>query len=169
MVFNCPKCGRNVPDESVYCPYCGHGIGPSAKTSLVSAGGTLMFVAATASLIIFILAVRALMQIYTWYPPGVASGWIVYDQGLTVFSFIGFVFGLSGGILSLARRSYRLTMASAVICTLAGAGNFIISMIIPYAQFVYSLLYYFLPVFTSSLIATVLFYPREAEFKSKPA
>jgi len=165
MVFKCPKCARTVPEDSVYCPYCGYGIKPSAKTTQVLAGGTLMIIAAVVSLIFFVLSIRALTQIYTWYPPEVAQGWIVYDQMLTIFSLTGFLFGFSAGILASIRINYRWTMASAMLCTLSGAGAWIISMIIPFANMWYSLFYYFLPMFTLPLVGTILIFPRKGEFE----
>lgn len=165
MVSNCPNCGRNMPDDSVYCPYCGYGVKPSARTNRVSAAGTLLLVAAVTSFVFWVLSLRALAQIYSWYPSEVAGGWLFYDQVLTVFSFTGFLFGLLSGFLSLARRSYRATMLFAFLCTVSGAGAWTTSMIIPYAKAWYSFLYYFLPDFATALIGTVLIYPRKAEFK----
>lgn len=107
MVSDCPKCTRTIPDDSVYCPYCGYGIKPSARSTQVSAGGTLMIVAAVASLIFFILSFQALLNIYNWYPPLVAQGWFIYDQMLTIFSFTGLVFGLSAAILTLTRKKLQ--------------------------------------------------------------
>ena len=164
MVAKCPKCGRNAADDSVYCPYCGHGIKETARTTQVSVAGTLMIVAAVASLIFLILSIRALLQIYSWYPSGVAEGWITYDLILTGFSFAGFLFGSAGGLLSLTRRNYMLTIACAVLCTTSGAGAWTVSMIIPFARTWYSILFYFLPTFAPALIATVLVYRRKAEF-----
>lgn len=164
MTHSCPRCKREVPSDSVYCPYCGHGIQPSAKTTQVSAAGTLFLVAGIASLIFFILSFRALAQIYSWYPSSVARDWIIYDQMITVFSFTGLLFGFSAGLLSLSRRSYRWTMISAVLCTVSGAGAWILSVIIPYASMLYSFLYYFLPVLLTALIGSLLVYPRKAEF-----
>jgi hypothetical protein len=167
MVSDCPKCPRTIPDDSVYCPYCGYGIKPSARSTQVSAGGTLMIVAAVASLIFFILSFQALLNIYNWYPPLVAQGWFIYDQMLTIFSFTGLVFGFSAAILTLTRKSYRGTLASAVLCTLSGGGAWIISMIIPLSNMVQSLLYYFLPLFVSSFTGTMLIFFRKAEFNSR--
>lgn len=165
MVSTCPKCGGNVPDDAVYCPYCGHGLKPSARTTQVSAGGTLTIVAAVAHLIIFVQSVKALAEIYGWYPPIVAQGWIVYDQMLTVFALMGFLSGLLAGVLSLGRIGYVWTMVSAIVCTFSGVGVWVISMIIPFANVQYSLLYYFLPMVVPALIALVIIYPRRAEFK----
>jgi len=164
MTSKCPRCKREAPSDSVYCPYCGYGIQPSAKTTQVSAAGTLFLVAGIASLIFFILSFRALSQIYSWYPSSVAEDWIIYDELMTVFSFTGLLFGFSAGLLSLSRKSYRWTMISAVLCTVSGAGAWILSMIVPYASVLYSFFYYFLPVLLTSLIGTLLIYPRKAEF-----
>jgi len=164
MDSKCPRCRRDVPNDSVYCPYCGHGIQPSARTTRVSAAGTLFIVSAVASLIFFIQSVRALVQIYSWYPQSVAQSWIIYDQTLTVFSFTGLLFGFSAGILSLSRKSYKWTMISAILCTVSGAGAWMLSMVIPYWYWSYSLLFYFLPVFLTALVGTLMTWPRKAEF-----
>lgn len=163
--MKCPRCNRDVPDNSVYCLYCGAGIQPNAKTTRVSAAGTLLIVASVASLIFFIQSVRALMQIYAWYPQSVAEDWIMYDQMLTVFSLTGFLFGFSSGLLSLSRRNYMWTMTGALLCTVSGVGAWLLSVIIPYSYAWYSFLFYFLPVFLTALISTLLIYPRKAEFK----
>ena len=165
MGSTCPKCGQNVPDDSLYCPHCGHGLKPSAKTTQVSTGGTLAIVAAVAHLVILAESLKALAEIYSWYPAAVAQGWIMYDQLFTAFAFTGFLFGLVAGILSLARRSYTWTMVSTIICMLSGGSVWAISMIIPYAHVWSSFLYYFLPMFVPSLIAVVMISTRKAEFR----
>jgi len=167
MVSECPKCGRTIPNDSVYCPYCGYGIKPSARSTQVSAGGTLMIVAAVASLVLFVLSFQALLNIYKWYPPLVAQSWFVYDQMFTVFAFTGLLFGFSAAMLSFTRKSYKWTIASAVLCTLSGGGTWIISMVIPHSNAVLSLLYYFLPLFATSFIGTVLIFFRKAEFNGR--
>ena len=164
MAEKCPRCGRGVPSDSMYCPYCGHGIKPSAKTTQVSASGTLLLIAGIASLILFVQSLRALAQIYSWYPRSVADIWLIYDQTLTIFSLTGLLSGFPAGLLSLSRRSYRWTIVSAVLCTLSGAGAWILSMMIPYLYIWYSFLFYFLPVLLPALIGTLFIFPRKAEF-----
>jgi len=163
--MKCPRCSREVPDESVYCLYCGAGIQPSARTTRVSAAGALLIVASVASLIFLIQSLRALAQIYSWYPRSVAEDWILYDQMLAVFSLTGFTFGFSSALLSLYRKNYKWTMTSALLCTLSGLGAWLLSLIIPYSYAWYSFLFYFLPVFLTALIGTLLIYPRKAEFR----
>lgn len=165
MVSQCPKCGQEVPGDSVYCPHCGFGLQPSAKTTQVSAGATLMIVAAVAHLIIFVTSVRALSSIYSWYPALVADSWLVYDQVLTITSFTGFLFGLSTGALALTRTNYTWTLVSAILCTLSGLGSWILSMVIPFSNVWYSFLYYFLPMVTTALIGAVMIFPRKPEFR----
>ena len=108
MALTCPKCGRNIPDDAVYCPYCMRGLKPSALTMNVSVAGFLMLIAAIASLIIFLLSLDALLEIYSWYPQLIAQKWILYDQLFTGFSLVAFVFGLIAGVLSLSRKSYSM-------------------------------------------------------------
>ena len=164
MVSKCPKCRKTIPDDSVYCAYCGHGVKPSARSTQVSVGGALMLGAAVVSLVLFVLSFYALLNIYNWYPLLVTQIWFVYDQMLTVFSFSGFMSGLCAAILSLIRKSYKLTMAFAVVCTLSGGGAWIISMIILKAVMVQSLFRYFLPLFVTPLVGTILIFFRKAEF-----
>jgi len=166
MVSTCPKCGTTIPDDSVYCPYCGRGLKPSAKSSQVSVAGAFMIVTSVASLIFLLLSIQALLNIYTWYPPLVAQSWFSYNQAFTGFSFTGFLFGLLAASFSLARISYRWTMLFAVLCTLSASGASIISTVIPHSNAVQSFLYYFLPLITPSLVGTILIFPRRAEFKS---
>jgi hypothetical protein len=165
FIMKCPRCSRDVPDHSVYCLYCGVGIQPSARTTRVSVAGALLIVASVASLIFLIQSVRALAQIYTWYPRSVAEDWIIYDQMLTVFSLTGFLSGFSSGLFSLSRRSYKWTMIGALSCTLSGGGAWLLSIIIPYSYAWYSFLFYFLPVLLTALTGTLLIYPRKAEFR----
>ncbi len=163
--MKCPRCNQEVPDESIYCLHCGSGIQPTARTTRVSAAGALLIVASAASLIFLILSLRALVQIYSWYPRSVAEDWIIYDQMLAVFSLTGFAFGFSSALLSFSRRSYKWAMISAVSCTLSGGGAWLLSLIIPYSYAWNSFLFYFLPVFLTALTGTFLIYPKKAEFR----
>lgn len=165
MALTCPKCGRNVPDDAVYCPYCMRGLKPSALTMSVSVAGFLMLIAAIASLIIFLLSLDALLEIYSWYPQLIAQKWILYDQLFTGFSLVAFVFGLIAGVLSLSRKSYPWFMVAGVLCTIVGGGVWVMSMLVPDYKLSSSFLYYFLPIFLPSLLGTLLVFPRRTEFK----
>jgi hypothetical protein len=166
MVAECAKCGKAIPDDSVYCPYCGHGIQPSARSFQVSVAGALMVTSTVASLVIFVLSSRALLNIYSWYPASVAQVWFIYDQMLTTTSFAGLIFGLSAATLILSRRSYSWAMVFSTLGTLTGGCSWVISMVIPHSNIAYSVLYYFLPRFATSLMGTLLVSPRKAEFNS---
>jgi len=165
MVLNCPKCSRTIPDDSVYCPYCGRGVKPWAKTIQVSVGSTLIMVTTGAALVLFALSIKALVQIYNWYPPSVAQNFIFYVQMLAFFTFTGFVFGLSTSTLSLLRRSYKWTMVSAVFCTLSSAVSWVMSLVVPASNWGTSLFSFFLPLLFPSLTGTILIFPKKAEFK----
>jgi uncharacterized BrkB/YihY/UPF0761 family membrane protein len=168
MVLECPKCGRTVPEDSTYCPYCGHGVKPCANTTYVPMASILMIVTAASSLVLFALSIEALLDIYNWYPQLTAQSWFIYDQLLTVFSCLGMLFGLAAAALSSARRSYNYTMISALVCAASGGAAWVTSMIVPSSTLLVSTLYYFLPTFFPTLIATSLIYYRRVEFKQKP-
>ena len=165
MSSTCPKCGRNVPDDSVYCPYCAHGLKPSAATPRVSAAGVLMIAAAIGSFILLILSINALVEIYTWVPSLVAHGWFIYGQSLTILSTVGFVAGSAAAALSVKRKSYNWTVVSALVCTLSGLATFAVSVIIPDFNLKNSFFYYFLPLFITPLIGALLMLGRKQEFK----
>ncbi|MCW4051648.1 MAG: zinc ribbon domain-containing protein [Candidatus Bathyarchaeota archaeon] len=165
MVSECPKCKRKSPVDSVYCPYCGRGMKPSARSTQVSVGGALMIVATVANLIFFVFAFQAIINIHRWYPPLVAQIWFAYDQFLVMFFFTGLLFGLCTAVLSLSRKSYRWTLASAMLCMLSGGGAWIISMIVPHSSIVQSLLYYFFPLLVAPFAGAVLIFLRSAEFQ----
>ncbi len=166
MVSECPRCGKAVTDDLVYCPYCGRGLKPWAKSFQVSFAGALLIVVTVASLIFLVLTIQALSGIYSWYPPLVAQSWFVYDQALAMLVFTGFLFGLMAAGFSLARKSYRWAMIFSAICACSACGAWVISLIIPHASIVASFLYYFMPLLLPSVTATVLIFPRRAEFRS---
>jgi hypothetical protein len=117
---------------------------------------TMMIVATVASMVLFILSVTALEGIYGWYPQFVAQEWFIYDQLLTVFSFIGMASGTAATVLILSRKSYVGATASAIVCTLSGAGVLVVSLIQPLAVLWQSVLYYLFPFFAAPLTGTLL-------------
>jgi hypothetical protein len=165
MSLTCPKCGRSVPDDSVYCPYCAHGLKPSATTPQVSAAGVLMIAAAIGSFTLLILSINALAEIYTWVPRLVAQGWFIYGQSLAILSTVGLIAASTAAALSLKRKSYAWTVVSALACTFSGLATFAVSVIIPDFNLKNSFFYYFLPLFLTSLIGTLLVLRRKNEFK----
>jgi hypothetical protein len=130
----------------------------AAKTADTNNAGTLMMVATTASIVIFILSAYALQNIYRWYPQLVAQQWFIYDELLTVFSLLGLVFGALATSLILTKRNFRAAMTLATICTLSGASAFVVTLIQPLAVLWVSMVFYFLPLFVVPLTGTVLTY-----------
>jgi hypothetical protein len=165
MVRECPKCGRESADDAVYCSNCGFGLSADARTSVLSSAAVLLLVSAIGSLVFLVLAVIALYNVYQWYPAFVAQEWFLYDELFAIFAFAESVFGVVAGVLTLLRRRYRIAFAAALCCMISGTGLLTTSLIQPLAILWQSLLFYFLPLFMSPLIATLLIYYRNAEFK----
>lgn len=167
MTSACPKCAKTVTEDAVYCPYCGHGLKPIARTVQVSLGASLIIVATAASLIFFALAIKALAQIYIWYPPVVTQNWIIYDQMFAFFTFASFLLGLSSSTLLLLRRKFMWGIILASLLTISCIAAWIMSVLEPFSSFGSSFSYFFLPLVIPSLIGTLLVYPRKAEFDQK--
>jgi hypothetical protein len=117
-----------------------------------------MIVATAASLILMIEAIVTLLGIYAWYPQIVAQQWFLYDELLTSSSILGLAFGAFATVLILSGKNYTAAVASAMVCTVAGASSFVISLIQPMAVLSQSILYYFLPLFIAPLTGTLLTY-----------
>jgi hypothetical protein len=134
------------------------GLDLSARNAYTYVAAVMMVVATTDSLIVFVLSVAALRGIYGWYPQFVAQQWFIYDQLLTVFSFLGMASGASATVLILSKRSYGGAVSSAIVCIVSGASVLVISLIQPLALLWESILYYFLPLFAAPLTGTLLTY-----------
>jgi hypothetical protein len=142
MAPSCPKCAKPVSEDAAYCPYCGHGLKPSAKTVQVSLGASLIIVASAASLILFILSIKALVQIHVWYPPVVTQNWIIYDQMFAFFTLVSFLLGLSSSILVLLRRNFRWSVTLGSLLTVSCVAAWIISIVEPFTNLGSSFFYF---------------------------
>ena len=164
MVNECPKCGRSVPDDSVYCPYCGQGLTPPARTSQVYAASLLLLAACVSSGIFIILSTRALLYVSTWYPLLVAQTFYVYTRWLLVLSMGELISGGVCMLVSYNRVNHLWAVTSAAACTLCGGGIWAMTLVVPWYPLWSSIVYYFLPQFLPPLVGTLLLLPRKAEF-----
>jgi len=116
MVLHCPKCGDNVPEESSFCPHCGAPIEitPIVKfksSNLPLTGGILTIIDACLCLFIGIVGVLRYAGSFYNYP------WLLF-LGLT--AFLGFAFGLVGGIAALKRKLYEIALLGVSVIMLSG-------------------------------------------------
>lgn len=153
-----PKRGEPVFIERVHRTSHKHVLDIGSKTARIFFASTVMIVATTGSMVVFILSATALLGIYGWYPQFVAQQWFIYDQLLTIFSFLGLLSGALATTCILLKASSKWAVASAMVCTLSGASVFVVSLIQPLALLWQSLLYYFLPLFMAPLTGTLLTY-----------
>jgi len=144
--------------NAAYCACSPNTSDVASKATDTSTAGGLMIGATIASTVIFILSAYALQNIYNWYPQLVAQRWFIYDELLTAFSFLELVFGALAAALLRFKRSFRIAVALATVCTLSGASAFAVTLIQPQAVLWESLLFYFLPLFITPLAGTLLAY-----------
>ncbi|MCJ7469828.1 zinc-ribbon domain-containing protein [Candidatus Bathyarchaeota archaeon] len=116
MVLHCPKCGDNVPEGSSFCPHCGAPIEitPIVKiksSNLPLTGGILTIIDACLCLFIGIVGVLRYAWSFYNYP------WLLF-LGLT--AFLGFAFGLVGGIAALKKKYYEIALLGTSVIMLSG-------------------------------------------------
>jgi len=123
MVVKCPKCGSNIPEESSFCPSCGTRIEitPAVRlkgSNLPLAGGLLAIIAACVCLFVGILGTLAYARhLYVYH-------WLFL---LALIAFVGFVFGLFGGMAALRRKYFEIALLGASFLMLAG----IVDIVVP--------------------------------------
>jgi hypothetical protein len=153
------------PEDSIYCPHCGSGVAPRAKTGRIYAASILFIFTCASSLIFLILSTRALLYVYTWYPATVAQEFYTYIQMLFVLSLLVLVFGGTSAALSYRRLNYKWAIASGAVCTVLGGCIWVVTLIVPWFPLWSSILYYLLPQFAPPLVGTILILPRRIEFQ----
>lgn len=136
-----------------------------ARTVRTFVAATLMTMATVGSMVVFILSVIALDGVYSWYPQFVAQQWFIYDELFTVFSLLGLMFGAVATALILSKKSFKGAVASALVCTLSSASVFVVSLVQPLAVWWQSLLYFFMPIFATSLVGAALTYMQGEEIE----
>ena len=116
MVLRCPKCGDNIPEESSYCPHCGAPIEitPTVKiksSNLPLAGGILAII--DACVCVFVGVLGTLLYASSMY----RYHWLFL---LALIAFVGFVFGLFGGIAALEKKYFEIALLGTSLLMLSG-------------------------------------------------
>lgn len=116
--MKCAKCGKEILDEeSGFCAYCGIPFDSKLKSSDLTIGAGVLAIIAAA----FSMAVGAIGLVnYTSYINYYASygydastfiGFLVFG----VFAFISSPFGFAGGILSLTRKRFKISVLGMLV------------------------------------------------------
>lgn len=163
MIPRCLRNGKLMSCRIVDDGFHGDRLDSERRIVHVTVAETMMMVATLGSLVVFVLTVVALQGIYGWYPSFVAQQWFIYDQFFAVFSFLGMVFGAFATSLLLAKKNCQAAVACGIVCTVSGAGVFVVSLIQPLALLWQAMIYYFLPLFIAPLIGTLMIYMRQDE------
>ena len=119
QIVNCPKCGKKLPDEAVYCLFCGTSIKKEKKrTGFPIAAGVLTIIASCICILVGILFIAAFaVETYGYYE----VGYLVPG----IFALIGFAFGLTAGILTLKRRTFPLAVIGIIFIMISAFLTFI--------------------------------------------
>lgn len=135
----CPQCGKELPGDANFCLQCGAPVAMSfmvARSSLVTAGGILVIVAAAISAIDGFFALSMSISVLSSpYPYAYYGGMLAFYNALLVvgsFDIIGFVGGLTAGIQSVLGKRFIVAIAGAVLLMVSGIWNFLMAFT-PYA------------------------------------
>lgn len=156
--------------ESNFCPKCGAVLRKlvettAKKSKLVTAGGILAIAGAGFSVFRGAFGLLSLIGVIRAIQSGYGYIRIPYEDAVVVaglFSLIGFVFGLAGGIKALRRKRFAFSMVGISILLLAGYLNFL-AIIIPYRGWFWILLFG-LPIVHLALPSLLFIALNRAEF-----
>lgn len=129
MVLHCPRCGRRIPDDAMFCLYCGKSV-RLERTGLPLAGGVLVIISSSIS----ILAGVLFALIYLMSGTYMSSQYYSSYPTLSFFSFLGFISGLYGGIHAIKRESYSSAMGGTVMMILMSIIFSMIGSAAPYSS-----------------------------------
>ena len=118
----CPKCGKEVFEEAVFCPYCGTPIKRAlARRSVYpSVGGVLEIIAISICLFVGIWDMVALWVVGFSIEARNALGF------MSVSSFAGFGLGLIGAVFTLSRQYFRTSILGAIAVVTSGLINILV-------------------------------------------
>jgi len=156
MVRKCPYCNQEIKEANpVYCPICGKTLRQPLpkRTGFPIAGGILLIITSCMSILFGILGLNASLQ----YPRSHSVSLYI-----GIFGILGFSVGLSGGIASLKRKVFALSILGTCLTLLSGFVNIII--IGSYNQGYTEGILINLPIFVFSIIALILIAVSYKEF-----
>lgn len=152
----CPKCGKDVSEEDVFCSRCGMRLKalPIKDVGFSIAGGVLGII--VASICMFVGMIGIAYHTIPYFRPHVGM-LLVGPAGL-----IGLAFGLMGGILVLKRRHVALSVVGISFTTLSGIIIALATLAEPYT---FICLVFGVPVIVLSILSLALIFT--AVFKGK--
>ncbi len=159
MPDSCLKCGRQLADDFDYCPGCGISLSPDRKRSRsLTVSAALGIIAACISVVLGILflldgSFNLQQPYYFGYTFGEAQ---VVAGFLSLFAF---VFGLTGGILTLRKRHFEIGVFGFGLLILGS----VLSLIVGYGG-LFLFLFFGLPILVLSVLGFALINARSSEF-----
>lgn len=135
--LTCRYCGRVIKEENaIYCPFCAKPVRTvqlplGGKTGFPITAGILTIIASCMSIIIGIAGVIAFANSFSYYYYnyyyryyyGPDYGWLF----LAIFDILAFAFGLTGGILSIRRRQFTLSIVGMSLGLVSGFVTMIVA------------------------------------------
>jgi len=121
----CPRCGKAIHDDAaVFCPYCSASLIPVSppvvavkRSGFPITSGILTIIAACITIIIGIIGILVFaVDFNNYYYYGPLYQWVI----IGIFGILGFAFGLTGGIYSLKRKHFAISVVGTSFVLLSG-------------------------------------------------
>jgi hypothetical protein len=164
--LNCAECGKEINDEnSSFCAYCGASFDSKKKNpGLLVGSAILLILAATFTAGIGVIGIIN-YQATAAYIIEVGGDISIYFGFLLfgIIDLIAFVPGLLGGTSTLFKKSYKLSLITAIIVFCSSIANFII---IEYYAYGYAdiVLFSEIPILIFSILSIFLITKSKEEF-----
>lgn len=167
MNLVCPNSGRDVRDDAaVSCPCRGTSllVPPTLTTLMKRTGfpivaGVLTIISAFVSIIIGILGIIVFWASISSDFNGLYYQWLV----MGIFAVLAFVFGLTGGIFSIKRRHFALSIIGASLVLVSGFVTLFAFGVVGYGTWISGTLFW-LPIIVLSFAGIIFAAMSKHEF-----
>lgn len=163
--MNCTKCGKEIQDKtSSFCAYCGAAFDSKPNKELTTTAVILTIIAAAFSAAIGAIGIyyyQSYVDYYSsyGYSTSGAIGFILF----ATFAFIASAAGFASGMLTLAKKRFKIAIAGTIIMLASAIFTFIASWHYQYG-YTEGVILAGVSIAAFSIISTILTIKSKAEF-----
>jgi len=126
--LKCPKCDKeSLDEESSFCAYCGAPFDSKPNSiDLTTGAGILAILAAVFAVAVGFIGVENYISSVAYYSTYYDASTFVGFLWFSIFAFVSSPFGFAGGILTLTRKRFKISVLGTLIMLVSGVFTFIV-------------------------------------------